>query len=67
MKMIQLYHGVYRSNAIDSQYGVISCGEWIEKEIERIEGKGGVCEIRMTGNKMELWVVPTVLPHNWKN
>jgi len=55
---IQLYDGVRPQEEISSQYGTISCLEWVRKEKERIEHKGGDCEIKEVNGRLELWVVP---------
>lgn len=62
---IQLTHAVDPDNTIDTMYGHVSGKEWLELEKERIEAKGGSCEIKRMERGIALWVTPSASTENY--
>ena len=57
MKMMQLYEWSDDDEIIESQYGTITCREWIEHEFNRIvSDTNRVAEVREKGHKVTLFV-----------
>lgn len=47
------------TKTFNTQYGVVTGADWLQLEKERMEAKGGDCEIKTDKlGRVSLWVVP---------